>query len=291
MLALLVAGPAMAEDWVVSRVRGEAVQLVQGQWIDLVRGDAIPDARAIRTGPDGRVGLTRAAETIELGASTEIKIADAGGDDRMTSVIQTAGLVSIEAERRNVQHFSVQTPFLAAVVKGTRFTVEVAGKGATVSVQRGVVQVQDTGRDLVTDITVGQQATVTDTMPLDVAGRGAPVVFTFNGVQVVPGEGVALKSRSDNGNAAGRGNGAEHANGRDDAGGKGHGADHSNAGGSDHGNASGKGHGADHSNAGGHGNAGGKGHGSEHSNAGGNGKGGDGDGKGKGRDRDDDNDD
>lgn len=43
----------------------------------------------------------------------------------------------------NVQHFAVQTPFLAAVVKGTKFTVVSSKTGAEVAVQRGNVEVED----------------------------------------------------------------------------------------------------------------------------------------------------
>src|SRR5690606_9806762 len=94
----------------------------------------------------------------------------------------------VDVERRNVQHFSVQTPYLAAVVKGTRFTVVVDGRSARVNVERGVVQVQDTGNDLVTDIRPGQQAVVSDTEPLNAtSSQAAAAVFTVQGVQVVPG--------------------------------------------------------------------------------------------------------
>ena len=210
---LVLASPAFADDWMVSRVRGDVTQQVGAVWQTVQRGDVIADNRYLRTGADGRIGLARGAETIELQANTQIRIEDAG-PERMTSVLQDFGVVTIEAERRNVQHFSVQTPFLAAVVKGTRFTVLSDQSAASVQVNRGIVQVQDTLNDLVVDVRPGQEATVSTEAPLLVEGAGAIVVYSFEGVPVVNGttqevEGATSspgKSASSNAGGNGRGN-------------------------------------------------------------------------------------
>ena len=47
-----------------------------------------------------------------------------------TTIIQQAGSILLEVEKRNVKHFQVETPYLAAVVKGTQFRVTV-GQGET----------------------------------------------------------------------------------------------------------------------------------------------------------------
>ena len=118
---LLLAAPSWADEWIVNRLRGSAQFLSGGQWMDLSRGLAIGDGASVRTGGDGRVGLARGAETIELEPGTEIFLHE--GEGKLTSVVQKSGVVAVDVERRNVQHFSVQTPFLAAVVKGTKFIV------------------------------------------------------------------------------------------------------------------------------------------------------------------------
>ncbi|MBS3849623.1 MULTISPECIES: FecR domain-containing protein [Devosia] len=186
LLALLLSTPVWAADWTVQRVRGEVTQKIGMSWVAVSRGDVIADNRYLKTGSDGRAGLARGRETIELEGNTQIRIKDAGAE-LMTTVLQDFGTVSIEAERRNVQHFSVQTKYLAAVVKGTRFTVRADAQSASVTVSRGVVQVQDSKRDLVTDILPGQSASVTSSVPLIVEGPGASNVFTFKGVEVEPG--------------------------------------------------------------------------------------------------------
>lgn len=282
LLMLFIAAPIVADEWEVSRVRGEVNQQVSGKWQAIARGDVIADDRLLRTGSDGRIGLSRGAETIELQGDTQIRIKDAG-DDLMTSVLQDFGAVSIDVERRNVQHFSVQTPFLAAVVKGTRFTVRSDQRGASVDVSRGVVQVQDTINDLVSDIRPGQEATVTTETPLLVDGMGTKSVWSFEGVPVINGT-TTETTLSNNG----RGNGNNRANGNaNNAGdnGKGNAVGLSNSNGSANGksnNVGGNGNGnSGSSNAGGNGNgnsgasnAGSDGNGNSASNnAGGNGNG------------------
>ncbi|WP_171015648.1 FecR family protein [Devosia sp. FKR38] len=187
LLTLLACAlPAAAADWTVERIRGSVTQQIDGTWRAVSRGDVVPSNRVLRTGGDGRAALRRNAETIELSADTQIRLGDAG-DALMTTVYQDYGVVAIEAERRNVQHFSVQTPYLAAVVKGTRFVVRADANGASVDVQRGVVQVQDKENSLVTDIRPGQEATVGSDVPLTVTGSGDVAVFRFDGQPVVPG--------------------------------------------------------------------------------------------------------
>ena len=53
-------------------------------------------------------------------------------DGLSTTIVQQAGSILLEVEKRNVKHFEVETPYLAAVVKGTQFRVTVnAGSPAS----------------------------------------------------------------------------------------------------------------------------------------------------------------
>ena len=108
---------AFADDWVAVKLRGQVLQLVGDDWSRLQRGDVVSDDRVIRTLGNGRVDLQRDAEVISLGGNTQIQIKDKTGK-RYTTVQQYFGTVEVEAEVQNVQHFAVQTPLLAAVVKG-----------------------------------------------------------------------------------------------------------------------------------------------------------------------------
>lgn len=63
---------------------------------------------------------------------------------------------------------------MAAVVKGTRFDVQVSQQGANVNVQRGRVQVADFATGQTADITPGQRASVRvgGTPGLSLSGKG-----------------------------------------------------------------------------------------------------------------------
>ena len=166
-----LSGLAMADDWMVDRLRGEVLVMADGSWQPLQRGDIVSDSSRIRSVEGSRVTFTRGAEAIELSGATEIRIFDQQGE-RMTTIMQAYGTVTVEAERLQIQHFSVQTPFLAAIVKGTRFTVHSDETQSSVDVDRGLVQVQDYVHGVATDITPGQSATVSDSVALDVSGGG-----------------------------------------------------------------------------------------------------------------------
>lgn len=281
-LFLALAVPGVAEDWVAARLRGTAEQMVRGQWIPLQRGAAVLDGQSVRTGADGRIDLTRGAEVVQLSPSTQIVLNE--GASKMTRIDMSSGMITADVERQNVQHFSVQTPYLAAVVKGTRFSVSVAGDAARVEVDRGTVQVQDTINDLVVNVVRGQEAQVSATEPLEVSGPGTAAVYTFEGERVVngtaniaaddsgrPAHGIANSQAAGNsGNSDGGGNGNGNS-GNGNGGGNGNGNSgngNGNGGGNGNGN-SGNGNGGGNSNgSSGEGNGGGNGNG----NAGGNGK-------------------
>lgn len=183
VLLFSLSSAAMAAGWTADRVRGEVLVEAGHGWQQVVPGLEVGDGSRLKTGAGARVDFSRGKDHFSLGANTAVQIRDAG-PDLMTSVIQTAGTVSVDVERRNVQHFSVQTPFLAAVVKGTKFTVTSNGSGSHVDVDRGVVQVQDSANDLVADVRPGQEAGVTTDAPLQVDGAGAAAVYTSQGVLV-----------------------------------------------------------------------------------------------------------
>ncbi|OEO30330.1 hypothetical protein VW23_021900 [Devosia insulae DS-56] len=182
-----LASAAFADDWVAVKLRGQVLQLVAGDWAKLQRGDVVPDDRVIRTLGNGRVDLQRDAEVISLGGNTQIQIRDKTGK-RFTTVQQHFGTVEIEAEVRNVQHFAVETPFLAAVVKGTHFIVKSGKSQSSVKVTRGQVEVSDQQSGAHVLVPAGQQATVSAAGELAVTGRGASStqVVSANG-QVISG--------------------------------------------------------------------------------------------------------
>jgi hypothetical protein len=181
--------PTSAEDWIASRLQGNVELFVGGQWKPLMRGDTVFDTSKIRTESSGRVELSRGEEIISLGGNTEIVINQADAQ-RMTRIVQVWGTVSVEAEKRNVQHFSVQTPVLAALVKGTQFTVTYRNGVTRVAVDEGVVEVLDLATNSSVDLRPGQSAAASQMRPVKVSGPGSE-----NVVYVIDGKVVAATAR------------------------------------------------------------------------------------------------
>lgn len=262
-----LAPAALADNWEAVKLRGGVFALVDGDWQQLERGSVVSDSRIVRTAQRSRVQFQRGNETIDLGPDTQVRIFDRSGE-KFTIVQQHFGQVEIEADKREVQHFAVQTQFLAAVVKGTRFSVTADARGANVDVSRGQVQVRDVARKLLVEVTPGQSASVSSTETLAVQGNGViqPIV-AYSGDALA--EAVAIEGPIDlpgnSGNAGGASSNAS-ATGQAASAAKsanGNGSSNSNAGGNGKSNAGGN---SGSSNSGGNGNGN-----SGNSNAGGNG--------------------
>jgi hypothetical protein len=77
-----------------------------------------------------------------------------------TTILQQAGSILLEVEKRAINHFEVETPHLSAVVKGTRFHVTMSGNETRVGVFRGQVEVTDFMSGQHALVNAGQNATV-----------------------------------------------------------------------------------------------------------------------------------
>jgi hypothetical protein len=184
-------------------------------------------------------------------------------------VLMRQGNLDLDIEKLGVPHFAVQTPVLAAVVKGTQFSVAIAGGDGAVSVDTGRVQVTALAGGEQVDVTSGQAAKLSGgSLHVSGAGPHASIESVTPQTPMV----VALAAGGSNSagtNASGKGasnaggNSAAHASANSNAGGNSaSAAAGNNAGGNSAANAS------SNSNAGGNSsNAG------SNSNAGGNGKG------------------
>jgi hypothetical protein len=171
LCVVFAASGARADNWLAAKLAGEVLVFRDHAWVKLDRGDIVSDDSVVRTRQNGNVEFTRDNEVIDVAPDTQIQIFDRTGR-RFTTVRQFFGTVSVEANVEKVKHFSVQTPFIAALVKGTIFTVTSDSQSATVHVQRGVVGVEDIARQLHVDVRPGQQATAGLAKGLSVSGPG-----------------------------------------------------------------------------------------------------------------------
>jgi hypothetical protein len=92
------------------------------------------------TGATGRAVLLRGSESIVMAPASKLTL-PAGANMSLTHVRQDAGVLLFKIGKKPQAHFEVNTPYLAAVVKGTSFTVRVTPVGASVHVLEGAVEV------------------------------------------------------------------------------------------------------------------------------------------------------
>jgi hypothetical protein len=150
-------GAAQAAEWSVAQMSGAVVITVTGaQPVALTAGATLPAGGTLTTGPAGRALLVRNKETIVVGPNSAIAIPEGSRDAKYTTILQKAGVVEYLAEKKNVRHFAVETPYLAAAVKGTEFIVTVTRLGGSVEVQKGSVEVQALANGQVTLLEPGQ---------------------------------------------------------------------------------------------------------------------------------------
>jgi hypothetical protein len=145
-LALFIPGVAYGGDsnWRVGKSSGAVwVTKSQAQPVSLTSEAVLHAGDNITTGRNGRVMLIRGEERIIISPNSAVGIPKANANGMDTTITQRAGTILLEVEKKNVPHFEVETPYLAAVVKGTRFRVTVDSRGARVDVTRGKVQVAD----------------------------------------------------------------------------------------------------------------------------------------------------
>jgi hypothetical protein len=217
LMAALVLGTASgasaADDgvWSVSKASGEVWVATDGtQQVSLNQEEALKPGDTIRTGRNGRVLLARGEETILISPNSVVGLPAEKKEGLSTTIVQQAGSILLEVEKRNVKHFEVETPYLAAVVKGTQFSVTVGEGNTKVGVLRGQVEVSDFRTGQVAQVMPGQAATAFEHgkpgLSLSGAGtfnpieQGKPRASTIERIPV-PKSGLSTPRNAANGHA------------------------------------------------------------------------------------------
>jgi len=163
MLMLATASVAFAadgDDWTVHKSSGEVWLTGSGvQQASLKQEDMLKPGDTVRTGRTGRVLLKRGDEMILVSPNSVVGLPVQKKEGLSTTIKQQAGSILLDVEKRNVKHFEVETPYLAAVVKGTQFRVTVNAGKTTVDVVRGQVEVADFKSGQIAQVMAGQHAT------------------------------------------------------------------------------------------------------------------------------------
>jgi hypothetical protein len=145
----LVCAPASAlaqDQWTLVQAVGDVSVTAPGATPVAAKASAkLPDGATIRTGESGRAVLLRGRETIVMSPQSVITL-PSGAKKDFTKVQQQSGTLLFKIGKKPEAHFEVDTPYLAAVVKGTTFTVKIGAAGASVHVLEGAVEVATADR-------------------------------------------------------------------------------------------------------------------------------------------------
>lgn len=257
---LLCGGRTLADEmtsssqtWIVAEITGSAFSrpgdATDAPWQTVRAGASIERGSVVRTDASGRLVLANGADRIRMSANSEIELPAASDGNGATRVIHWIGSAFFQVGKRPAPQFEVDTPYLAAIVKGTQFTTTVSGAGASVAVDEGVVGVSAAAGGASTDVAAGQSASVAAANP----GTVAPGKLSDGVTNADDATGQAAVGGETAGGAH-QGAGSQGGNGKGDGGGGKGGFNGHNAGGG-HGNGNGggcQGHGCGDDGAGHH---------------------------------------
>jgi len=196
--------------WSVAELKGTAfIRSAADEneaWRPLRTGASLPPGSVIMTGEGSRLVLDNGVDRVRLSADSQVELPVAPEDGAVTRVIHWVGSVFFHVGKRPPRQFEVDTPYLVAIVKGTKFTTTVAAAGASVKVSEGVVGVSpSTGGDGI-DLTAGQAASVSaaaagKVSPGELSGAADPAANPSSNNSATAGP--AGDGRTSQGNASG----------------------------------------------------------------------------------------
>ncbi|MEO1252869.1 MAG: FecR family protein [Pseudomonadota bacterium] len=138
---ILTFGAALAGDWQVIETAGTVRTTNPTATAQPVStGQALGGGAVLTTGFDGRAVLLNGRQQIVIGPNSRMSL-PAADEAGMTRILQDLGTLLFKVDKREEQHFQVETPIIAAVVKGTTFTVTAGANSHAVHVAEGAVEV------------------------------------------------------------------------------------------------------------------------------------------------------
>ncbi len=147
--------------WSVREVSGRVLGRggLDEPWLPVATGQVLVPPMYLWTGPMSTMRLRRAGDlvddTIDVAPNTQLFIGAVPDGINLTHVRHTIGEVYFVVQPDLPRAFRVDTPYLAAVVKGTEFSSVVDDQGAAIGVAEGVVGVSAAGSGSQADVAAG----------------------------------------------------------------------------------------------------------------------------------------
>lgn len=169
---------AQSLTWRISEAAG-AVSVRRGDALrPAVRDAVLAPGDAVVTGAGGRAVLVHDRDFVTVSANSRVTVPASQEASGFTQIIQNIGNAIFRIEKLKTPHFGVKTPYLAAVVKGTTFSVTVDGTGTSLQVVEGAVEVATLDGGAKDLIRPGAVATIgaSDLFRLQVQGDSARTI-------------------------------------------------------------------------------------------------------------------
>jgi hypothetical protein len=151
---------AADRPWSVSEASGDVRMFAGGRSVPLTRGALLSSGSTIATGAHSRAVLVHGGDVVVVSPNSRLKVAEPAADRGIFEILAEYGTSLFKIQHTSTPHFGVKTPYLAAVVKGTVFTVNVGEAGSTVQVTDGAVEVSTLDGGAADVITKGNIASV-----------------------------------------------------------------------------------------------------------------------------------
>ena len=173
LAALSISTNSAPWGWLVQKTSGSAeYRSPRAAPLPLEKGLVLRAGTTLRTGGNGKALLVRDEASVFIGPYTVAAIAARPTAGMQTTVLLQRGETNLNVRKKSRPHLSVETPYLVAVVKGTRFKVAVAQRSAEVAVEEGRVEVKALSSGYYADVLAGQKAVVDRDGNLKLSGKG-----------------------------------------------------------------------------------------------------------------------
>jgi hypothetical protein len=131
---------AGSAPWVVVESHGDVAQQTADGMLPVAAGATLAEGAPIRTGADGALLIAHGNDRVTVSPNSAFMLPSAVDPATGPSILEMLGTLLFKVEHTPGRRFEVDTPYLAAVVKGTVFTVTV-GAEQMVHVAEGAVEV------------------------------------------------------------------------------------------------------------------------------------------------------
>ena len=153
MATVLAADHPATQSWIISGMSGTVSISIPGKHETALpeskTGDHLFTPFAVKTGDTGSLTLTHGEDHVSIGpnANLQFPVTDNAAADNAVQIDQNMGSVLYKVEHRKQRTFSVETPYLVSVVKGTVFTITTSSEESTVALMDGSLQVLTTDKE------------------------------------------------------------------------------------------------------------------------------------------------